>query len=90
VESGSFPGVVRIDLEGLEQLSDLHRQRREAEVPKVEAVIARELHWLLLGRARHQTARVRASPQVELLTIRAGGPRRSWTTRVGRSRVPSA
>ena len=46
VEPGAVAGVVRIDLEGLEKISDLHRQQREAEVPKVEAVIARELHWL--------------------------------------------
>jgi glutamyl-tRNA reductase len=56
VEPGSIPGVIRIDLEGLERLADLHRQQREAEVPKVEAVIARELEWLHAW-ARHQALR---------------------------------
>lgn len=56
VEPGSIPGVIRIDLEGLEQLAELHRQQREAEVPKVEAVIARELQWLHAW-ARHQALR---------------------------------
>ena len=56
VEPGSIPGVMRIDLEGLEQLADLHRQQREAEIPKVEAVIARELQWLHAW-ARHQALR---------------------------------
>ena len=56
VEPGQVPGVIRIDLEGLEQLAELHRQQREAEIPKVEAVIARELQWLHAW-ARHQALR---------------------------------
>lgn len=56
VESGSLPGVIRIDLEGLEQIAELHRQQREAEIPKVEAVITRELEWLNAW-ARHEALR---------------------------------
>jgi len=56
IEPGTMEGLVRIDLESLEQLADLHRQQREAEVPKVEAVIARELHWLQAW-ARHEALR---------------------------------
>jgi glutamyl-tRNA reductase len=56
VERGEVAGVVRMDLEGLQSLVDQHRQQREAEVPRVEAVIARELEWLR-GWARHHALR---------------------------------
>ena len=56
IEPGSTPGVTRIDLEGLEQLAELHRPQREAEIPKVEAVITRELEWLNAW-ARHEALR---------------------------------
>src|SRR4030095_9593057 len=46
IEAGAVDEVMRIDLEGLEQLTELHRQQREAEIPKVNAVITRELQWL--------------------------------------------
>jgi glutamyl-tRNA reductase len=60
IEPGAVPGVMRIDLEGLEQLAELHRKQREAEIPKVEAVINRELQWLHAW-ARHQALRPLAS-----------------------------
>jgi len=56
IEPGAVAGVRRIDLEGLEQLAELHRQQREAEIPNVEAIIARELQWLHAW-ARHQAMR---------------------------------
>jgi glutamyl-tRNA reductase len=46
VEPGPAAGVVRIDLHSLEQEVDARRHQRRAEVPKVEAVIARELDRL--------------------------------------------
>lgn len=50
------PGLERIDLRALEHLSEAHRRRREAEIPKVDALIARELGWLHAW-ARHQALR---------------------------------
>ncbi len=56
VEGGEVPGVVRMDLEGLQSLVDEHRRQREAEIPRVEAVIAREIDWLRSW-ARHHALR---------------------------------
>jgi len=56
VEPGEAAGVMRMDLQGLEHLVDAHRRRREAEIPRVEAVITRELTWLR-NWARHQALR---------------------------------
>ena len=56
IEPGPVAGVSRIDLGTLQRVVDSHRSRREAEVPKVEAVIARELQWLHAW-ARHQALR---------------------------------
>jgi glutamyl-tRNA reductase len=56
VEPGEVPGVTRIDLQDLEHLVELHHQQRQAEVPGVEAVIARELQKLHAW-ARHEAMR---------------------------------
>ena len=56
VERGDVAGVVRMDLEGLQSRVDEHRRQREAEIPNVEAVIAREIEWLRTW-ARHQALR---------------------------------
>jgi glutamyl-tRNA reductase len=56
VQTGDVNGVVRIDLQGLEHLAELNRQQRAAEVPRVEAVIAREMQWLHAW-ARHEAMR---------------------------------
>jgi glutamyl-tRNA reductase len=56
VEPGDVAGVTRIDLSGLEELAERHRWQRAAEIPAVEAVIARELQWLQAW-ARHQAMR---------------------------------
>lgn len=56
VEPGDVEGVRRIDLSGLEHLVEENRHRREAEVPRVTAVIERELEWLRAW-ARHQALR---------------------------------
>jgi glutamyl-tRNA reductase len=40
----------------LQSLVDEHRRQREAEIPSVEAVIAREIEWLRTW-ARHQALR---------------------------------
>jgi len=50
------PGLTRIDLATLEQHVAAHRDRREAEVPRVEAFIDRELDFLQ-GWARQQALR---------------------------------
>jgi glutamyl-tRNA reductase len=46
VEPVDVPGVVRIDLQTLQQQVDARRNQRATEVPKVEALIARELERL--------------------------------------------
>jgi len=46
IEPGDVPGVTRIDLQGLQGITELHRQQRESEIPHVEAIIERELRWL--------------------------------------------
>ncbi len=42
VEPGEVPGLTRVDLQSIEGHVDTRRQRRMAEIPAVEAVIARE------------------------------------------------
>lgn len=46
IEPFEAEGVTRIDLLEVERATAAHRQRRESEVPRVEAFIARELEWL--------------------------------------------
>jgi glutamyl-tRNA reductase len=46
VEPIDVPGVTRIDLAEIERATAAHRQRREAEVPRVDAFISDELEWL--------------------------------------------
>jgi glutamyl-tRNA reductase len=46
IEPFEIEGVARIDLSEIERATAAHRQRREGEVPKVEAYIAREMEWL--------------------------------------------
>jgi glutamyl-tRNA reductase len=56
VEPANVAGACRMDLTGLEAHVEQHRRSREAEIPRVEAVIARELGWLR-GWARHEALR---------------------------------
>lgn len=56
VEPGPVAGVTLIDLGTLQRTVERHRSRREAEVPKVEAIVERELKWLHAW-ARHQALR---------------------------------
>jgi glutamyl-tRNA reductase len=53
VEPGDVAGVTRITLQTIEQKVDAERQRRLAEVPRVEAVMARELDRLHVWARRH-------------------------------------
>jgi glutamyl-tRNA reductase len=46
IEPFDIAGVARIDLIEVERATAAYRQRRESEVPRVEAFIARELEWL--------------------------------------------
>ncbi len=46
IEPFSAGGVTRIDLAAIEDATAEHRRRREHEVPRVDALIARELEWL--------------------------------------------
>ena len=46
IEPFEADGVTRIDLAAIEQATAEHRRRRADEIPRVEAVIARELDWL--------------------------------------------
>lgn len=46
VEPFEIDGVTRIDLPAIERATAEHRQRRESEIPRVDAYIADELAWL--------------------------------------------
>jgi glutamyl-tRNA reductase len=46
IEPGELHGLIRIGLADLGERAQAHRRQREAEVPRVEAVIERELEWL--------------------------------------------
>jgi len=46
VEPFTVDGVTRIDLADIERATAEHRQRREAEVPRVDAYLSDELEWL--------------------------------------------
>jgi glutamyl-tRNA reductase len=56
IEPFDADGVARIDLAAIERATAAHRQRREGEIPRVEAFIERELAWLR-GWARQQLLR---------------------------------
>jgi glutamyl-tRNA reductase len=56
VEPVQISGIVRIDLESLEQQVNARKDKRAAEVPKVESVITRELDRLQVW-ARQQALR---------------------------------
>ncbi|MCC7176936.1 MAG: glutamyl-tRNA reductase [Acidobacteria bacterium] len=60
VEPGDVAGVTRVDLGVLEREVERHRDRRAAEVPKVEGLIDREMHHLQSW-ARHHALRPLAS-----------------------------
>jgi glutamyl-tRNA reductase len=77
VEAVAVPGVVRLDLEAIARHVGQQRERREAERPRVEAVIARELAYLE-GWARHQALR----PLVSSLRRRVEDIRRAEVARV--------
>jgi glutamyl-tRNA reductase len=70
IEPGDVDGVIRMDLEGLRSRVDEHRRRREAEVPRVEAVIYREIDWLR-GWARHLALRPVLSELRRLISTEA-------------------
>ena len=46
IEPFEAAGTTRIDLQEIERATATHRQRRESEIPRVEAYITRELEWL--------------------------------------------
>ena len=56
VEPGTCEGLVRVDLVTLEGSTRAHRKQREGEIPRVEAVIARELAFLEKW-AQHESRR---------------------------------
>jgi len=76
VEPGEVPGVTRVDLGALEQQVERQRHRRASEIPKVEAVVTREIHHLQAW-ARHHTLR----PLVSDLRRKVEGIRRAELAR---------
>jgi glutamyl-tRNA reductase len=62
IEAGACEGLSRVDMTALEATVRQHRQRREDEIPKAEAVIAREIAWL-----RRWAAREDARPMMSRL-----------------------
>jgi len=68
IEPGDVPGVVRMDLARLQSLVGDHRRQRLAEIPRVEAVITREIEWLR-NWARHQALRPRLSELRRLISL---------------------
>jgi len=71
IEPFTIDGVMRIDLADVERATASHRQRREAEIPRVEAFIDNELEWLRAW-ARQEQLR----PFVSTLRKKADGIRR--------------
>jgi len=63
IEPGDVEHIVRIDLTALGQTASANRWQREAEVPRVEAVIARELEWLRRWARREALRPVKARPR---------------------------
>jgi glutamyl-tRNA reductase len=84
VEPGALDGVTRIDLGGIERVTGAHRRQREAEIPRVEALIARELDWLRAW-ARHQALR----PLVSDLRRKVEAIRRAELARAQQELSPS-
>jgi len=82
IQPGDVAGVTRIDLGGLEHLAELHRRRREEEIPAVDAVIAREMEWLHAW-ARRQALR----PLVSDLRRKVEAIRRAELARAERERT---
>ena len=76
VEPFTIDGVIRIDLADVERATAAHRQRREAEIPRVEAFIDNELTWLRAW-ARQEQLR----PLVSTLRQKADGIRRDELAR---------
>ncbi len=76
VEPGDCEGLRRVDLVALEDAARAHRRQREAEIPRVEAVIARELSHLQ-DWARQEALR----PLVSNLRQKADRIRRDELTR---------
>jgi glutamyl-tRNA reductase len=70
-ECAAIPGVVLHDLSGFEQVVAFNRARREREIPRVEALLARELE---IFETRMRESRVR--PLVAELRLRAEEIRR--------------
>jgi glutamyl-tRNA reductase len=71
VEPFEIEGVTRIDLPAIERATAQHRQRRETEIPRVDAYIADELAWLQVW-ARQEMLR----PFVSTLRQKVDGIRR--------------
>jgi glutamyl-tRNA reductase len=82
VEPGEMAGVTRVDLGLIEREVERQRDRRAAEVPKVERVIDRELHHLQSW-ARHHALR----PLVSELRRKVEGIRRAELERA-RNELP--
>lgn len=57
IEPFEVPGVTRIDLQAIEHATAEHRRRREDEIPRVDALIARELQWLRVWATRKMSGR---------------------------------
>jgi len=60
IEAGACEGLSRVDMTVLEAAVRHHRQRREDEIPKAEAVIAREIAWLRRWAAREEARPMRS------------------------------
>lgn len=52
IEPFAHDGVARIDLQTVETATAAYRQRRSGEVPRVEAIIRREMDWLRIWAER--------------------------------------
>jgi glutamyl-tRNA reductase len=70
IEPHPVPGVIHVDLTLLDKASEVNRRRREAEAPKVEAVIARELEHFERWARREALRPVLARRRQEIDAIR--------------------
>lgn len=71
VEPVAACGIERVDLGQLAQTADATRAERASEVPRVEAVIARELAWLERWAAREALRRQGPRPSVSARGVEA-------------------
>jgi glutamyl-tRNA reductase len=73
IEPFAADGVTQINLAAIERATAEHRRRRESEIPRVDALIARELEWLHVWARRKMSPRESKSDRALVLHSPKGG-----------------